>query len=125
MIDQTPTDTLYIGGLDQRVTRRILYDLCIQVKCCWFTASRQDDTDIGYPHLGRRLLLNVEDRCRLDVCCTVIQAGPVVRVHIPEEAGIHRGYAFCQFTSVVRIYLCYRKDREEHVLLHRSWIICL
>lgn len=26
-----PTDTLYIGNLDKRVTTRILYDLCIQV----------------------------------------------------------------------------------------------
>ncbi len=32
----------------------------------------------------------------------VTQAGPVVGVHIPEEGGVHRGYAFCQFTSVVR-----------------------
>ena len=26
----TPTDTLFIGNLDQRVTTRIIYDLCIQ-----------------------------------------------------------------------------------------------
>ncbi|CAL5222008.1 g4298 [Coccomyxa viridis] len=25
-----PTDTLFIGNLDQRVTTRIIYDLCIQ-----------------------------------------------------------------------------------------------
>jgi hypothetical protein len=31
MAQQEPTDTLYIGQLDQKVTKRTLYDLCIQV----------------------------------------------------------------------------------------------
>lgn len=29
---QQVTDALYLGNLDPRVTKRILYDICIQVK---------------------------------------------------------------------------------------------
>ncbi|BDA49962.1 probable splicing factor 3B subunit 4 [Coccomyxa sp. Obi] len=77
MTDQTPTDTLYLGGLDQRVTRRILYDLCIQ-------------------------------------------AGPVVRIHIPEEeGGTHRGYAFCQFTSVESATYAHRLFQDLVLLFGR------
>ena len=34
--------------------------------------------------------------------CPVLQAGPLERVHLPEAySGVHKGYAFCHYTTVV------------------------
>ena len=48
--DQTPTDTLYLGNLDGRVTRRILWDLCLQAgPVLDISLPREsDDTPKGY-----------------------------------------------------------------------------
>ena len=37
-----------------------------------------------------------------DMMSHALQAGPVIKVHIPEAyPGVHKGYAFCQYTTVV------------------------
>lgn len=98
-MEPLPSDTLYIGGLDQRVTRRIIWDLCLQVI-------------VNLVHFW--LCMTIQLSFSKELCCVIIcirhskstyrfalQAGPVQRVHIPQEAdGTHKGFAFCQFTSV-------------------------
>lgn len=104
--EQTPTDTLYLGGLDQRVTRRILYDLCQQVRA--MPLSRiLPLLPCSEGHSGHWKVLNCTEveESRYEF----VQAGPVVRIHLPEEevGGIHRGYAFCQYSSVVSTWLLF------------------
>eukprot|EP00884_Botryococcus_braunii_P010858 jgi/Botrbrau1/19774/Bobra.0124s0026.1 len=66
MSTHQPTDTLYIGNLDQKVTRRLLYEICIQ-------------------------------------------AGPVVRLDLPEDpAGGHRGFGFCEYEDVESAIYAFR-----------------
>jgi len=65
MSDQTPTDTLYLGGLDQRVTRRILYDLCIQVTFMAHGSSWDGDDPSGI------IILNLKHYCNRWRCPNV------------------------------------------------------
>lgn len=88
MSAQQPTDTLYIGNVDQKVSRRLLYEICIQVYCL-FKGKPCRGSD---PWTG--LALKTVD----------VQAGPVVRLELPEDpAGGHRGFGFCQYEDVVNI----------------------
>ena len=73
-----PTDTLYIGNLDQRVTTRILYDLCIQVGSAQVLMY---DAKV-YCHPCQYVYFASTRLCK-EPYMSYLQAGPVIRVHLP------------------------------------------
>ena len=95
MADNTsPTDTLFIGNLDQRVTKRVLYDLCIQARLTNICK------EVFCLHSVTGCTLSAP--LRIHHMFLALQAGPVIKLHIPEAyPGVHKGYAFCQYTTVV------------------------
>jgi hypothetical protein len=93
---QRPTDVVFFGNLDARVTRSMLHELSVQVSVL-------------------RHVLGVQGGCLFAACARLrgpprylacSQAGPVARVTLPVvKPGTieHRGYGFAQYTSLVRL----------------------
>lgn len=94
---QQPTDVVFFGNLDARVTRSMLHELSVQVSVL-------------------RHVLGVQGGCIFFAACANLtgpprhlacsQAGPVARVTLPVvKPGTteHRGYGFAQYTSLVRL----------------------
>ena len=55
----TPTDTLFLGNLDQRVTTRILHDLCIQASRSYLIYSCLYDTHLEHALNARKIAVMV------------------------------------------------------------------
>ena len=92
--NSTPTDTLFIGNLDQRVTTRIIYDLCIQASSLMCKMLIMGSSLALY-HVIQAAMAE-------ELHASLLQAGPVQRVNLPEAyTGVHKGYAFCHYETVV------------------------
>jgi hypothetical protein len=108
-----PTDTLYIGNLDQRVTTRILYDLCIQVGSAQVLMY---DAKV-YCHPCQYVYITSTRLCKepYTITCRYNPSSEAICHHV--YPGVNKKYAFCQYQSMVGHFRRHPGRSSEHATI--------